>query len=284
MDKLTSILAIADDLDCAAPMLEKAMMLARWFGARVTLVSSNPELIRSLETRCAENDWQGVELRVLPGKAEPTSAALLREAQRCKADLIMKTLTGPNPVRGRRVAAVDWQIAAKSPVPVLLTGTRRWVEPLRFAAAVDVSVHETCAFARGILQAAGFLTLGSRGHIDVLYCEREPHDDTLRMERAVRLAQMVREFHVGTERMQLFDGTPENRLPALIESRGYDVLALGAMTHRTGFAALFANLSNCLVDAGEGDVLLVSPRVAAERAANLSARSGASRAATTRPH
>jgi nucleotide-binding universal stress UspA family protein len=113
------------------------------------------------------------------------------------------------------------------------------------------------------------------------------HDETLRMARAVRLAQMVREFHVGTERLQMLEGTPENKLPGIIAARGYDLLALGAMTHRTGFAALFADLSNRLVDAGEGDVLLVSPPCTAEvaeRDANVSARPGPSRAAATRPH
>lgn len=287
MNKLTSILAIADDTDGAAPLLEKALLLAQWFGARVTLVSPNRELIRALDTRCVENSWQGVELRVLSTVAEPASTVALREAQRCGADLIMKTFAGAQPLGRRRADADDWELAAQSLVPVLFTGTRRWAKPLRFAAAVDVSVHETCAFARGILQATGFLALGSRGHLDVLYCERETRDETVRMERAVRLAQMVREFHVGSERLQMFEGAPENTLPELIAVRGYDVLALGAMTHRTGFAALFANLSTRLVDAGEGDVLLVSPPRApdtAARAANVSARSDASRAAATRPH
>jgi hypothetical protein len=287
MEKLTSILAVADELDGAAPLLEKALHLARCFQARVTLVSPNHELLRSLDARCAENSGSDVQLRCLRRSDTPAHPALLREAEICAADLIMKTFAGPHPVGRRRADAIDWQLAGASAVPVLLTGTRRWLDPLRLAAAVDVSEPETCAFARGILQAAGFLALGSRGDLDVLYCERETRDDTLRLERAVRLAQMVREFHVGSERLQMFEGAPEKTLPALIAVRGYDVLALGAMTHRTGFAALFANLTNELVDAGDGDVLLVTPSAApdaAQRGADLSGRSGVSRAAATRPH
>lgn len=287
MDKLTSILAVADDLDGAAPLLEKALHLSRSFHARVTLVSPNRELLRGLETRCAEHSNHDMQLCCLQQVDVPTHTAVLREAKTCAADLIMKTFTGSHPLGRRRANAIDWQLAGESAVPVLLTSTRRWVDPLRMAAAVDVSEPETCAFARGILQAAGFLALGSRGDLDVLYCEREARDDNLRLERAVRLAQMVREFHVGSERLQMFEGSPENTLPGLIAVRGYDVLALGAMTHRTGFAALFANLSNELVDAGEGDVLLVNPLEApdaARREAELSGRPGASRAAATRPH
>jgi hypothetical protein len=98
---------------------------------------------------------------------------------------------------------------------------------------------------------------------------------------------MVREFHVGSEHLQMFEGAPEATLPGLIAGRGYDVLTLGAMSHRTGFAALFANLSTQLVDAGEGDVLLVNPPEASDapqREADLSDRSGVSQAEATHPH
>ena len=57
-----------------------------------------------------------------------------------------------------------------------------------------------------ILHTAGFLALGCHGNLDILYSEREQHDETVRMERAVKLAQLVREFHVGCERLQMFDG------------------------------------------------------------------------------
>ena len=118
-------------------------------------------------------------------------------------------------------------------MPLMLVDRKPWADPMRFAAAVDVSDAEAARKLRArILHAAGFLALGCRGFLDVLYTEREQHDDALRMERAVRLAQLVREFHVGSERLQMFDGAPEKRLPPLIAARQYDVLVLGAVTHR----------------------------------------------------
>ncbi len=116
-------------------------------------------------------------------------------------------------------------------MPVLLAGPKPWERPLRVAAAVDVSDHETAVVARSILQAAGFLALGLHGNLDILYSEREERDETLRMERAVKIAQLVREFHVGCERLQMFDGAPEKRLPPLLAARQYDLLVLGAVSH-----------------------------------------------------
>ena len=49
----------------------------------------------------------------------------------------------------------------------------------------------------------------------------------LRMERAVKLSQLVREFHVGCERIQMYSGAPEDRLPPLAAARQYDVWVLG---------------------------------------------------------
>jgi hypothetical protein len=82
------------------------------------------------------------------------------------------------------------------------------------------------------------------------------------------LAQLVREFHVGCERLQMFDGVPEKRLPPLIGSRQYDVLILGATTHRTGLSETICPLTGQLVDAAPGDVVLVRTEDAAAQPAS----------------
>ena len=59
------------------------------------------------------------------------------------------------------------------------------------------------------------------------------------------------------------DGT----LPRVVESRRYDLLLLGAVTHRDGMTGWNESLSSRLVDATGGDVLLVKPEE--RRAGNL---------------
>ena len=82
--------------------------------------------------------------------------------------------------------------------------------------------------------------------------------NALRMERAVKLAQLVREFHVGCERMQMFDGAPEKRTAAA--AGGAALRRAGA--RRAVAPAGAANRSSArttsrLVEATEGDVVLV---------------------------
>jgi hypothetical protein len=165
-------------------------------------------------------------------------------------DLVIKAPSGSHPLRRWTLGANDWELAFECPVPVMLAGDCAWSEPVRFAAAVDVADDVAVRFARSILHTAGFLALGCHGLLDVLYSEREQRDETVRMQRAVTLGQLVREFHVGSERLQMFNGTPEERLVPLIAAREYDVLVLGAMSHRF-------SLSSKLVDASNGDVVLV---------------------------
>jgi nucleotide-binding universal stress UspA family protein len=151
----------------------------------------------------------------------------------------------------------DWALAQEIPAPLLLVRGPRWQTPARMAAAVDVSDKDHLGLARSILQTAGFLALGTHGHLDILYTEREAQDESIRMERAVTLAQLVREFHVGSERLQMFGGEPGKRLPPLFAARHYDVLVLGGETRREGLSRLLPGTVARIMDATDSDVVLV---------------------------
>jgi nucleotide-binding universal stress UspA family protein len=272
MDKLTSIVAIADEAQGAPALLDKAVLLARCFNARVEIMSDDLSVIELLGSRRAERGYAEVALRGMRPKAGSRVLSLLPEVAGSGADLVLRTRRSPG----------NWKLAELLPMPMLLVGDGKWTPPLRIAAAVDVSEHETSTLARAILQAAGFIALGSQGDLDVCYSERETQDDATRMERAVRLAQMVREFHVGTEHLRLLQGPPEETLVREFDTRRYDILAIGAVTRRTGFAAAFGNLTNRLAEASGSDVLLV-PSAREAFAGRVSARSGVSRGAAARP-
>jgi hypothetical protein len=217
--------------------------------------------------RCTERDYAEVDLFSAFRGAAPLHEVLMRRVVQTRPDMVIKDPAGPHPVRRWTLDHNDWQLAQECPVPVVLMGARAWSQPMRLAAAVDVSDRETEAVARGILQSAGMLALGCRGNLDVLYSEREERDETLRMERAVRVAALVREFHVGCERLQILNGAPERILPELLAARRYDVLVLGAVTHRVGLVASLNLLTNAMVDAADADVVLVkaSERIARRR-------------------
>lgn len=254
--KLTSILAVAEDLSSGTVVLDKAVQLAREFGARVELLVTDPAWVHPLALRCVERGFAEVALCPAPHNSRhPLHEFLLRRIEERQPDILVKAPTGAHPLRATALQPGDVELVDRCPIPLLLIRMKGWSTPLRVAAAVDISDPETARVARGVLQAAGFLALGFHGNIDILYTERELEDDTLRMARAVKLAQLVREHHVGCERLQMFDGAPETRLPPLIAARQYDVVVLGAVTHRDG-VRLRETLTSRLFEATGGDLLL----------------------------
>lgn len=257
MEKLTSLVAVLEYAGNAAGVLRKAVTLARRFDAAVELLIVEPLLKSGFAPHVAALDYPHVRVHSQPRAGEPLHDALLRYVARCQPDMLVKARAGDHPLRRCTLAPNDWRLSQECPVPLMLVDSKPWVEPPRFCAAVDVADPQALKVARAVLHTAGFLALGCRGNLDVVYTERELHDDLLRMERAVQLAQLVREFHVGCERLQMFDGVPEKRLPPLIAARRYDVLVLGAVSHRSGITETICPLTSRLVDATAGDVVLV---------------------------
>jgi len=249
VDKLTHILAVADATAGGLQVVEKAVLLAERFAARVDLVSADAAMSSALAASCARHHYDAITISRLHG---PVSfrELIVQRARESRPDLVIKAASGARPLRRWSLDENDRWLASECPAPLLLCTARPWMGDLRMAAAVDVSDADSTRFARAILQCAGYLALGKCAWLDVLYCEAEERDERVRMERAVKLSQLVREFHVGCERLQLFGGPPERTLPRVIESRRYDLLVLGAITHGTGIK---------LVDATGGDVLLVKP-------------------------
>jgi len=280
MDKLNSILVVVDDVHGGLAVLDKAVRIARCFQARIELMLGDSTQACTFANHCTRQGYEEVLLYSFHRGEEPVHDVIVRRVLQQRPDLIVKQSSGPHPLRRWTLRDNDWRLVQESPAPIMLAGARPWTTPLRMAAAVDVSDRDAEAVTRGILQSAGFLALGSHAELDILYSERERRDETLRMQRAVKLAQLVREFHVGSEHIQILNGLPEQTLPDIIKTRRYDLLVLGAVTHRSGLGAALTNLTGNLVDAAEGDVVLV-------KAAELGARRAVERPDSTRqqiPH
>jgi len=257
MEKLTRILAVANGIEDGALVLRKSVALARRFGAHIELLLFGLADDLEAATLCAVLAYDKVTVASMHSGVESTTDVILRRVFAAQPDLVVKSPAGEHPLKRWTLDDNDWRLANECPAPVLLVRHAPWASPIRFAAAVDVSDDETSDTARSILHAAGFMALGCHGNLDILYSEREPHDDALRMERAVKLAQLVREFHVGCERIQVFDGAPEQVLPPLLSARHYDVLVLGAQSRQPALKNLLGATNSRLVQATEGDVVLV---------------------------
>ena len=267
MEKVTRVLAVIEVPEEGAAVLEKAVAVARCFGARVDLMICEVKHAQAFSTLCSTSGYDEVTLSSVHRGATPLHEVILRRVRETRADMVVKSPSGARPLQRIALAENDWELAQECPVPVLLVRKRPWAKPVRFAAAVDVSDRDTQDVTRAILHTAGYLAMGLHGNIDILYSEREMDDEVVRMERAVKLAQLVREFHVGCERIQVLSGDPGTVIPRIAGQRKYDVLVLGAKSRQQGIRSIFGDTLSRTVEATEGDVVLVkAPARAAEDA------------------
>lgn len=269
MEKISRILAVAEDPEDGVVVLDKAVAAARCFGARVELLVADGVHAPAFATLCTARGFDAVTLNSAHRGSQPMHEFILRRVHETSPDLVFKAPAGARPLQRWTLDSNDWVLAHECPVPLILVRNRHWPKSMRFAAAVDVSDDDTADVTRSILHTAGFLAMGFHGNLDVLYSERERNDESMRMRHAVKLAQLVREFHVGCERIQVFAGEPGQVLAPLVAARQYDVLVLGAETRRPLRGAMPGGTISRLIEASEGDVVLVrAPDPAAGRTLN----------------
>jgi universal stress protein E len=280
MDKLTSIMVVVDQEGHNRAVLAKAMVLARHFRAKVELFLCDSEqayalrhsydstgIARARES-CLNESRRFLEALRLSIAAEDVSIATFaacesplyqgivqRVLESCP-DLVIKAAAGEHPMRRFSLDANDWQLARTCPVPLMLTSGRAWRPQPRFAAAIDVSEQETSGLGRAILDTSEYIALGCHADLDVLYSERGGAEEG---SRAITLRQLAHDAGVKPEHVHILRGEPEATLAGFASQRNYDVLVLGALTHRTGPAALVGTLTSRLVDALTCDFILVKP-------------------------
>jgi nucleotide-binding universal stress UspA family protein len=256
VEKLTQILAVVEGIEDGQRVLEKAVALARHFDARVELLVADSKQMRTFSELCLERSYTEVFLSSAHRGSDALHDVIQRRVDFGHPDIVVKS---PAPRHGddAGLAAADWLLASQCQVPILLVRQHAWADPVRIAISLDVSDPDRERTSRALMHTAGFLALGCRGNLDLLYSERELEDEAVRMQRAVRVAQLVREFHVGCERLQMFEGEPGDQLPPLIAARQYDVVVIGTEAATHGWMTPHLATSHELAAATAGDIVLV---------------------------
>jgi len=285
MHKLISILVVADRSSADQVLLEKAVLLARRVGAQIHLFSCDAQLAHTLrhsgDPKEAEKAWNaGVadrrayleSLRTAVGAPDlyllveatcdgPLCDVISKKALECNADLVMKSPSGAHPLRGLAFDTNDWQLMRTCPVTMMLVRERPWHEPPRFAALVDVGDTQGERLAETIVHTSEYFALGCQGSLELVYSD--PADDgALRRRHTAALERLAREYHIGEANLHVLAGDPHNTLTELVARRAYDVVMLGALTHRRGFAALIGTLTSQLMDGVRSDLVLVKRELA----------------------
>jgi universal stress protein E len=281
VDKLTSILVVANRTDGDRMLLEKAIRLARSIGAQIYLVSCDAALAKVLQhsysSEDAEKAWNvcmsehlsylrslraaasapDVQISIDAVCHSPLYEGIVNKAGEIHPDLVMKAPSGAHPLRRFAFDANDWHLMRECPATLMLVRERTWGPKPKFAALIDISEEGTARLAATIVHTSEYLALGCRGELDVVYSESS-EDPAERNERATALQRLTREYHIPATHTHVLGGSPEVTLPDFAAHRHYDAIVLGGLTHRKGIAPLVGTLTGKLVEAlADTDFILV---------------------------
>ena len=280
MEKLTSILVVANRTTADRTLLEKAVALARNVGAQIYLFSCDAELARVLRhsypTEEAEKAWNiclaehmtylrhlqadvcapDVQISVDATCHSPLYEGIVDKIREIRPDVVMKSPAGKHPLHKLAFDSNDWKLTKACPTTLMLVRPRPWRTVPKFAALVDMSEEGTAQFAQTIVHTSEYFALGCHGELDIVYSETSA-DSREKSERLHSLERLAREYHVEAGHVQLLSGDPENAVPEFATRQNYDAVVLGALTHHKGIASVGTMLTSKIVDAVDCDLILV---------------------------
>jgi universal stress protein E len=276
-----SILVVVERREDASALISKAVGLARPLGAHLELFLCDSEQAYVLDHAY---DREGVlaaraasvaaarlflsDLRASAGANDadiaidaqcesPLYESVVRKVLRSSPGLVIKSVAST----GHREAGTpdpnDWQLMRTCPAPLMLSRSRAWRNPPRFAAAVDVSDSEPAELARSVAGAAVMLAQGFGAQLHVVYGETSSNPaSTARLEK---LRSLCSEAGVAADCTHVLGGQPEHSLARFLTEQGYDALILGALAHRSAGTTPVGTLTSTLLDALDCDFVLVKP-------------------------
>jgi universal stress protein E len=210
---------------------------------------------RYLETLRRRLSASEVEISLSVACESPLYESIVHAVERSRPDLVVR---GAAP--GEPLDPNTWELVAECPAPLILTRGRPWkVRPV-IAAAIDVSPGESQELTRAILRAAAGFAKMAGGTIEIVHAGGiesgpPPGFDARRQALAQRASDAGLE---GTE-CHLIAGEPAEALQQFCARRDFDLIVLGALTHRKTLGALVGTLTGRLIESLESDFLLVKP-------------------------
>jgi universal stress protein E len=279
--RLNAILVVIDPFDSKQHVLAKSMVLARHFGAQLELFLCDSEQAYSLKhtydrgsieqarqsclvnARCylesLRSSVMAVDVAISLDVAceSPLYEGIVQKVMKSKPDLVLKSAGHALEQGQGTLDANEWELARACPVPLMLTRGRPWRAQPRFAAAVDVSENESGARTQSIMRAAEYLARGCQATLDVVYSERHDADAAGCRSCVAALHELGAAYGVAADHVHVLTHGAEGALPEFLAAQRYDMLVLGALTHRPELTAVVGTLTSKLVDSLDCDFVLV---------------------------
>jgi universal stress protein E len=283
MTKVESILVAIERNGNSKQVVAKAVALARCFGARLELFLGNAESayvqshqydsrpLASAREGClaASRDhldglWRSLDVHDLVPAMDaacesPGYVGIVHKVQQASPDLVIRAIDG-GADGSSALQASDWDLVRTCPAPLLLTRGRPWKKHPTIAAAVDISGDETQGLTRAILHAGKRFATDCHGTLDLIYARRlEPTGPAAIESDRMELAGLARAADVEPAEIFVIGGEPAEVMPRFALRQAYDLLVLGALTHRKALTALVGTLTGRLIETLDSDLLLVKP-------------------------
>lgn len=260
------------------PALERGVTIAHATGAELVVVAVTtghghpswssvpsddpaPRRLRDRLEMVAAGADATVSTKLLFGSP---AAALAEEAQRCKADLVIRS-HARDMVLPSQYGAVDRELIRSSPVPVLLVGPGGASERPRVLAAIapDTGFRDTATLNRTVVEYALSMAAIEEG-VPVLLQAFKPlvlhvtHDldvetqdvvEQRRTEVIADLNRMVRDLGEDPRDVEVNAnlGSIDHVLPDFIVSRGIDLVVIGVSGRRGLARWIFGNSAERLL-------------------------------------
>ncbi len=270
-----SILVVLERTGDPAPVLSRAVVLARQLGARLDICLCEAEAAFALQHQFdtaatdrvrqwsqqkahawIERAWQSVGAPDVAVNIEVVFESPMFEAVRRRAQALHPQLV----VRGIGTAAectfsvADADLVRACPAPLLLTRGRPWRVHPTVAAALDLSGEEPPQLIHRVLLAAADIARRCGASVELLYAQRETLAAVAQPQ--AQLASHAAAAAVSPAALHVLSGEPAQAIAEFVRRREYEILVLGALAHRH---AQVGSLTAHLLEALDCDLLLVRP-------------------------
>lgn len=278
MNRIKSILVIAQRSGEVTGALQKACIVARHFGAAIELFACDAEHAymaeHSYDTRgvsdavaqCMQDSRRfleavrasvvadDLEIRTSVACETPLHLGILRKIEAVRPDLVIRCVEARGQQRQSALTPTDWQLLRSCPVPLMLTRGRTWNPVPRIVAAIDLAPAQS-GLAHGVLAAASYLASGCAGALDVVHCRDAAAADSAAMDS---MRALLRSAGLAYVEARMLAGAPEQTLSQLVSSDNVDVMVIGALSRRVGAGGdAVGTLTETLIETLHCDFLLV---------------------------
>jgi universal stress protein E len=278
MNRIKTILVIAQRSGEVAGALQKACIVARHFGATIELFacdaehaymaehSYDPRGVSDAVAQCMLDSQRfleavrssvvadDLEIRTSVACETPLHLGILRKIEALKPDLVIRCIEARGQQRQSALTPTDWQLLRTCPVPLMMTRGRTWSPVPRIVAAVELQ-PTPARLAQRVLAAASYLASGCAAALEVVHCRGAAGGDAA---ADAALHDLLLGAGLPTSAGQMLDGSAEQVLPRLVRDSNVDVMVIGALSRRVGaLGDAVGTLTETLIETLDCDFLLV---------------------------